>query len=366
MIAIIDEKIIQSKDNNIIDMESPNKQNSLSNDNILKKVNVNSNHVIINEKNEGKTKNKIEEKTNDKKERTNNNNIIDNEENNNYSHLFIPTLFTNVNEIKEYVCSLCKTVFDEPIMELCGCLRVFCKKCLYDYFSKNDNKCPISNKVISHPPQDVLLLSFAVGSFEMKCKNNLTGCNWKGKCKDYKEHLQNYCLKEKIKCPNLGCYQLMEREKINTHLQDCEYRSILCKICNDKIQFINKEKHEFLCYNNTEIDCPQRYGEKFKRNKLKEHLIDCPNALIDCPFVDFGCKEKDIKSEMENHKKNNINKHLILIGEFVLKLSENINNLFNLPMGKFPEDKIINSRTPSLNQNAFLNHKRNNYNHDLI
>ena len=250
-------------------------------------------------------------------------------ENNIPSKLYIPSLFKVEDEIKEYICPLCNTVFDEPTMELCGCHKIFCKNCLKEYLAKNNNKCPFSKKAIIQQPQNVPVINYTISLLEMKCRNYINGCSWKGKCKEYKEHLKKYCLKEKVACPNRGCKQLIMKEDIIKHSKECEYRLILCKLCNIKIQYIDKKGHEDLC-NNIEVNCPHGCGEKIKRNKLQSHFYDCPKKIFDCPFCTFGCKEKLVKNDLEKHKLKAVNQHLLLLGERILKNEENIKNLFKL------------------------------------
>ena len=86
---------------------------------------------------------------------------------------------------------------------------IYCKSCLNEYLLKNGNKCPSSNKVIKQDPQNVPVIQFAINSLEMICKNNISGCAWKGKCKEYKDHINNHFIKETIKCMNKGCTELI-------------------------------------------------------------------------------------------------------------------------------------------------------------
>ena len=47
----------------------------------------------------------------------------------------------------------------------------------------------------------------------------------------------------------------------------------------DKFNFFYKERHEDIC-NNTEVDCPNKCGEKAKRKSLNEHYKVCKMKLI--------------------------------------------------------------------------------------
>ena len=308
-----------SLDNNSIKDNDTNKNN----ENQVKKVNM---KTLYNIRDQSSNSNNSE--NNEENEVLKKLNI----DNNNYSNLYIPSLFTNnYDEIREYICPICSNLFDEPTMELCGCHKIYCKNCLLDYLSKNDNKCPFSKKVIKIEPQFVPVIFHTINFFEIKCRNYKYGCVWKGKCGKYKEHLIKYCLKEYIKCLNNGCDEFIMKENMNNHLKECKYRYILCKLCRSKVQYIDKKKHEEICNNKNDKNdsgCPYECGEENidKTNNKKNNNIN----LIDCPFITFGCKEKLFEGDMEKHKSSNINEHLLLFGERIKKNEEELKNLYKL------------------------------------
>ena len=274
-----------------------------------------------------------------------------------YSNIYNPSLFiNNFEEIKEFICPLCSNIFEEPTMELCGCHKIFCKNCIIEYLCKNDNKCPFSKKVIKIEPQPVPVIFSTISFFEIKCRNYEYGCNWKGKCGKYKEHLIKYCLKEYKKCINNGCNELMMRENMNKHLKECKYRLILCKLCKSKIRYIDRKKHEKICNNQNDSSCPKGCGEDIMINKS---LFPNNNNLIECPFGSFGCKEKLSKEDMEKHMLNDVNKHLILFAQRIIKNEEEIQNLIKL----YENTKIFNN--DSSNQNVIMENNNINNNCNL-
>lgn len=52
------------------------------------------------------------------------------------------------------------------------------------------------------------MIQFTINILDMIYINHSNGFNWKGKCVEYKHHIQKYCHKEKSKCINKGCTEL--------------------------------------------------------------------------------------------------------------------------------------------------------------
>lgn len=184
-----------------------------------------------------KVKGRKEEDKNKEKEKNENGQKEQKENEKLDKNIYYPILFKKGEVIKQYICPLCNMIFDEPVMELCGCCQIYCKRCIQDYLNKNNNKCPSSNKIITQEPQNVSVIQFTVNILDMICINHLNGCNWKGKCVEYKHHIQKYCPKKKIKCSNKGCTKLIMRENMENHLKECIFRYALCFLCNRQVQF---------------------------------------------------------------------------------------------------------------------------------
>ena len=294
---------------------------------------------------------KKEEKNNDNsktKNKFNSEKNEDNSGNNKYVKLYEKYLFADSEELKEFICPLCQKIFDEPTMELCGCHKICCKICLDEFFEKHGKICPFSNKAINQDPQPVPVINYTINLFEIKCRNYKYGCGWRGKCGKYKEHLKKYCLKEIIKCNNIGCNELIMKENMNRHLKVCKYRYILCKLCNSKVQFIDRKKHEEICTNRNDEDCPQGCGEELDANLLKAHINNiCSLELLECPFKYFGCKEKLNKEQMEKHKIDDMNNHILLFGERIIKTEEEIKNIYKLLENRFDSNNKDNKSKKS-------------------
>ena len=284
----------------------------------------------------------------------------------NFKKTYLISWFEEPNKIQQYICPLCNGVFDEPTMELCGCFKIYCKKCLNEYLEKRGHQCPCSNKIIDNNPQPVPVLENLINDLKMKCKNFNLGCNWKGLFSQFKEHLLN-CPKEKIKCLNEGCDKILMNEEIENHLKECEYRIINCELCNKSIKFFEKQKHEIEC-GNTLIECPQKCGENIKRSFLQEHMNNfCMCSLVECPFHIMGCNEKFMRKEYEKRINNSEMEHMKLIADQVLKNKADIENLYKIiDEGKDKKNFNGYQNNNNRNNNRYNNNNNNRYNKNNI
>ena len=124
-----------------------------------------------------------------------------------YTKTIDPKLFINQDFVSQFMCPLCEGVLNEPSMELCGCMKLFCKNCLNQYLKHNNNKCPISGDKIIKEPKLIDWVQNSLKLLDIKCKNYEEGCKWIGKYSKYNDHLKQ-CLKEPTPCINEGCNKI--------------------------------------------------------------------------------------------------------------------------------------------------------------
>ena len=243
-----------------------------------------------------------------------------------YKATYDPSLFLNKEAISSLICPLCKGILDVPVLEFCGCMKIFCKKCLETFRETNGKKCPETGFFSPNEPKPVPSIEDVLDKSEIKCQNYLNGCKWVGKFKDFKEHIQKNCLKEKVKCSNENCNQILEREKMEKHLKECLYRKIKCDFCKNDIQFNLLENHLNDC-KKTKIDCPQGCGIKLERIEMEKHLNLCPNKIINCPYMKFGCTDTFPKNKLNERIEKDRDKHEKLMFNNIEKLENKIENL---------------------------------------
>ena len=237
--------------------------------------------------------------------------------------------------IHKLICNLCKELIFCPIKEKCD--RLFCEKC-YEIFYPNFpfKKNQINKKLTKKP--------FEINDFQL-IENELN-LNYQNEI-NIPENRNNEhkfeCLFEFNKCNHDNCpYDIIKRN-IEIHKKNCVYRFENCKFCNEKIQFIDFEKHYKIC-KKILVDCVLNCGKKVIREQMNNHMtIECGNYNINCKYKKYGCDFSCLRKNMDIHYKEKCEKHLSLYEKYMRKfipfIVELENNNFN---------------------NQFLKKKRNN------
>ena len=241
-------------------------------------------------------------------------------------NIYDPQLFiNNLEELERYKCGLCENICCEPRYQYCPCDQVYCKECLNIYYDCYHNQCPKCQRVTKELiPKETFFEKLM--KLKMICRNHIYQCPWNGIYEDYKDHIENECLKETINCPNKGCAIKLRREEMTQHVQKCEYREYICNKCLDKMAYIDKKLHKNLCPRG-EILCPQNCGESIEREDYSEHKKVCKNSDIHCPFKIFGCKDKFQRNKKEERLIKDAPKHLDLTFKIILDLQKKINQM---------------------------------------
>lgn len=156
----------------------------------------------------------------------------------------------------EFTCAICLGIINDALSTGCG--HVFCRECLLTSL-KRDQRCPIDRQhIMEHYPAP--FIDRKVMSLETRCICANVGCDWRGTVKKLYDNAEG-------------------------HLGACEFLEDECRYC----------------------------GEKFQRRLLKEHEeTDCPEAKMDCPFAQYGCKVRPLIRELRNHLEEALINHLTL------------------------------------------------------
>ena len=92
------------------------------------------------------------------------------------------------NVSKFLYCSICDDIFREPVrLKTCG--HTYCLNCIIQWAQHNLN-CPLCrvNFTDTDIKKDIIATNI-INDLEIYCVN--LGCPWKGKLKDFQEHLEN-------------------------------------------------------------------------------------------------------------------------------------------------------------------------------
>ena len=250
-------------------------------------------------------------------------------------NIYYPELFqNNLDFLDRFKCGICQNICENARYQYCGCNKPYCQKCLNFYYEYDNHRCPECKKETKELiPKETF--NESISNLNMICKNYILNCNWRGKFKDYKRHLENECLKEVINCPNKGCEVKLKREQLPNHLIKCEYNEYICKKCLSKITLVEKDRHRSICPKEI-ITC--ECGSFFEREKIENHKKECPNEYNYCPYKYFGCndkfKNKEKKERLEKDEEKHLNLAVNKIYSLDLKSAENERKL------KLAYDKI--------------------------
>ena len=244
-----------------------------------------------------------------------------------FSSFYIPTLvLSDFDEsshptLKLMTCDLCKGILYEPVRDEYN--NCFCKKCLEIHLMLSQN-CPTNNTPYSNFKfNKIPALERCISSFKLFCKNRNSGCNWQGFPNQLQGHLNTDCPKQIVPCPNDCCFIQIQRELLQTHIEQCQYNITKCKDCNNDLIIKYLSAHEEDCPSKG-IHC-NKCAITIPRRKMDEHLAkNCMNEEEKCPFSEVGCEIIMTRKELKEHyiKKNNL--HMKGLGKEMDKFKENI------------------------------------------
>ena len=226
-------------------------------------------------------------------------------------------------------CPVCLQIPKEPCLISCKCGKEFCRECIERI--KQDNKpCPMCNKseftFLRHYGSERYL-----NAQEVFCSRKKDGCEWKGKLKDYEQHLNETpapdnqldgCQFVEVECKH-ECGGWFQRRYIATHQdQECLERPYSCEHCNEydstfkdvtDIHYAECPKYPVTCPNECRHD-------PFERQEIEDHLEDdCPLAKVSCPLHYAGCEVELPRKDMPEHMKDTVT-HLTLLANVTLSL----------------------------------------------
>ena len=142
------------------------------------------------------------------------------------------------------------------------------------------------------------------------------------------QHLKHDCGMVQETC-TLGCGMELTRDKLGIHEKDnCVQRIIQCEHCCIEVKFCFNSKHLKECPLVKET-CYQCSVEKYRKD-MTQHLEDeCPEKMLDCPFVKYKClvriKRKDTDKHLEEKKTEHFGLKLTAMENLITEQSEIIN-----------------------------------------
>ena len=150
-----------------------------------------------------------------------------------------------------------------------------------------------------------------IGSLDAHCRQWEAGYMWVGQVKSIVEH-DEICGYVQQRCINCGIY-CMKKDKTKHEQTECPRRRVTCQHCGIAVgpyKWITEEHHK-VC-RKIIIACPRGCGQNFsqKHEVVEQHKKVCTHEPVSCPFEKVGCKEKPIRSKVDEHQTSTIQQHL--------------------------------------------------------
>ena len=219
--------------------------------------------------------------------------------------------------VENYSCPLCEGILFESVVDKCG--HSFCKVCS-DTLLTQTSKCPFTNIKLIPPFAVNIVVNSVIEKQKVFCKNKKKGCSWIGKLIERKEHLDNKCGYTIIDCPNAGCDQKAMRKDIEAHCNICEFKTIVCEYCKEKVLYKEIKEHIAQCPN-LPCDCSNKCGQKVPLSKMNFHLEnECDNTVVECPFGVVGCEFYEQRKALKAHLEKDLERHLRMVTGKISKL----------------------------------------------
>ena len=217
-------------------------------------------------------------------------------------------------------CPTCGDILQEPMLTNC-CGKHFCKSCIEPLFQ---TKQPCPNKecletdylcIVDKPKWKKIM------ELDVICPLKGRGCNWKGEVGTRDKHLdpqEGNCEYIDVECTN-GCGEEMELYELAEHLERfCHKRPYTCEHCGfeNVFEVVTKDHvHECPAF---PIECPCN-SDNITRSSYPEHLLACPEQVVECEFSYAGCQKRVLRKKMAQHQQDDVYTHLSLQTAFASK-----------------------------------------------
>ena len=147
-----------------------------------------------------------------------------------------------------------------------------------------------------------------IDSLKCSCPLFLRGCLWLGTLEKCENHLDT-CGYVYESC-RLGCGELLKREEFRIHENyNCPQRQVKCDHCDEKIKICELNGHLDECPK-MKVSCDLCSVEKYRKDMTQHLEYDCPEKMIDCPFVKYKCLERMKRKDIDKHLEEKETKHL--------------------------------------------------------
>ena len=239
---------------------------------------------------------------------------------------------------QDLVCPICQDLLDDTQQTPCG--HLFCKKCLDETINSQEHfeggysesfECPVCRSKQNKTVYNDTYNNRRVRSLEVKCPN--PPCQWTGSLSEVDKHRtsDSGCQHEKVKCPK-ECGEETTRGCLPQHQQNsCPLRAHHCQFCYKQDTYRNiTTKHYKIC-ERFPLPCPNECGkQRIEKKEIERHLAECPEQMVKCTYLEMGCQETVARRNLDQHKEERKDHHLLLSFERVHQLSKAMSQLYSL------------------------------------
>ena len=186
----------------------------------------------------------------------------------------IPNIEMNfVEEPPEMIwCGICAEVLREPQLPTCCGKSHLCVRCIAAIRSKGNSLCPFC-RTESFQTISSMDLQNMILNLQIWCPQKEDGCPWFGKIEESVRHSNEDCSFHLLSCPN-----------------ECGV-------------------------------------SEFQRQYLSQHLDECPEQDVNCPFSKAGCNDTIRRRALCIHMETSLHQHLIQVSEKATQLPVQYDNL---------------------------------------
>ncbi|KAG1206028.1 hypothetical protein G6F35_011334 [Rhizopus arrhizus] len=197
------------------------------------------------------------------------------------------------------LCCICQTPFIDPVTTHCG--HTFCSHCIQQSL-ETSCQCPIDRTVIriEEIKPAVKIISNIVNELLVHCPEE--GCDFVGQRQFIESHIKHDCQYTVTCCELEECKELLLKKDLDSHAENCQFRTLECQMCKKKLKKFELQKHYDHCPAEM-IECV--YCNTFRhRFEHGQHITECPQYRIPCDHQTYGCSWQDERQQLVDHLKH--------------------------------------------------------------
>ncbi|KAG1053377.1 hypothetical protein G6F43_004532 [Rhizopus delemar] len=196
------------------------------------------------------------------------------------------------------LCCICQTPFIDPVTTHCG--HTFCSHCIQQSL-ETSCQCPIDRTVIriEEIKPAVKIIANIVNELLVHCPEE--GCDFVGQRQFIESHIKHDCQYTVTCCELEECKELLLKKDLDSHAENCQFRTLECQMCKKKLKKFELQKH----YDH----CPAEMIECVYCNSCRprfehgQHITECPQYRIPCDHQTYGCSWQDERQQLVDHLK---------------------------------------------------------------